>query len=505
MPVWDVAQPPWRERARRLLGEIEALRAAVTADAAVRFAAWEPWIEREPFRASAHNLASYLALRHRDLRPLQAALRPYGLSSLGRLESRVLTQLDATIGALAAIAGNVVPAGAFLEPAAYLAGERRLAAASDELFGPTARPRRVRLMVTLPSHAASEPALLEGALRAGADVVRINCAHDDAAAWSAMIEHLRRAEATTGQRCRVLMDLAGPKNRIEAILTAPEAGRVRTGDALLLVRGGFRPLADWPVQLRTSLGDALAPVGPGAEIWLDDGKLASVVECNDGDDLVLRVTEAGTDGYRLKPEKGVNLPGTRLDLPPLTAKDQGDLDFACRHADLIGYSFVQHPDDIALLQAELRRHRPADAPPLGLIAKIETAAGIEHLPDIIVRAAGAQPFGVMIARGDLAVEIGFDRLAEMQEELLWLCEAAQVPVIWATQVLEHLVKKGQPSRGEMTDAAMAGRAECVMLNKGPHLERALRILDRLLVRMAEHQQKKTSLLRRLHAWEADSA
>jgi pyruvate kinase len=280
---------------------------------------------------------------------------------------------------------------------------------------------------------------------------------------------------------------------------------VRTGDALLLVRQVFRPLADWPVQFRTSLGDALAPLAPGAEVWLDDGKLASVVERRDGDDLVLRVTEAGTDGYRLKPEKGVNLPGTRLDLPPLTAKDRDDLGFACRHADMIGYSFVQHPDDIVLLQEELRRQRPDDWRRLGVVAKIETAAGIEHLPDIVVRAAGAQPFGVMIARGDLAVEIGFDRLAEMQEELLWLCEAAQVPVIWATQVLEHLVKKGQPSRGEMTDAAMAGRAECVMLNKGPHLERALRILDRLLVRMAEHQQKKTSLLRRLHAWEADSA
>ena len=106
----------------------------------------------------------------------------------------------------------------------------------------------------------------------------------------------------------------------------------------------------------------------------------------------------------------------------------------------------------------------------------------------------------MIARGDLAVEIGFERLAEMQEEILWLCEAAHVPVIWATQVLEEMVKNGLPSRGEMTDAAMAARAECVMLNKGPNVGAAIGVLDRLLRRMGEHQVKKTPTLRALRSW-----
>ena len=106
----------------------------------------------------------------------------------------------------------------------------------------------------------------------------------------------------------------------------------------------------------------------------------------------------------------------------------------------------------------------------------------------------------MIARGDLAVELGFERLAEMQEEILWLAEAAHVPVIWAPQVLESLVKRGLPSRGEMTDAAMAAHAECVMLNKGPFVTEAVRALDRLLVRMAEHQSKKTPKLRRQRTW-----
>ena len=106
----------------------------------------------------------------------------------------------------------------------------------------------------------------------------------------------------------------------------------------------------------------------------------------------------------------------------------------------------------------------------------------------------------MIARGDLAVEIGYQRLAEIQEEILWLCEAAHVPVIWATQVLENLVKKGIPSRGEITDAAMAERAECVMLNKGAFVTEAFTILDDVLTRMQTHQSKKTPQLRALRSW-----
>ena len=105
--------------------------------------------------------------------------------------------------------------------------------------------------------------------------------------------------------------------------------------------------------------------------------------------------------------------------------------------------------------------------------------------------------GVMIARGDLAIECGYERLAEVQEEVLWICEAAHVPVIWATQVLDNLAKLGQPSRAEITDAAMGQRAECVMLNKGPHVLEAVDVLDNILRRMQAHQTKKQSLLRQL--------
>lgn len=149
------------------------------------------------------------------------------------------------------------------------------------------------------------------------------------------------------------------------------------------------------------------------------------------------------------------------------------------------------------LRAELAA-RGADA--LAIMLKIETRRGFEHLPELLFAAMGAHAAGVMIARGDLAVECGFERMAEVQEEILWACEAAHMPVVWATQVLESLAKRGLASRAEITDAAMGERAECVMLNKGAHILEAMRTLDDVLRRMQSHQAKKRPLMRALKSW-----
>ena len=162
---------------------------------------------------------------------------------------------------------------------------------------------------------------------------------------------------------------------------------------------------------------------------------------------------------------------------------------------MVGYSFVQRKEDVALLQAELEKRRP-DQSALGIVAKIENQLAFNNLP----RSSFPTPFAVMIAWGDLAVEIGYERLSEVQEEILWVCEAAHVPVIWATQVLESLVKRGMPSRGEFTDAAMGNRAECVMLNKGAYVAEGIAVLDNVLRRMEAHMNKESPQLRALSAW-----
>jgi pyruvate kinase len=485
----------------RLLAEIDALVAQVTADAAAQGEAWVAWGVRPEFAPSAENLAAYLALRHHDLRPLQRSLMAMGLSSLGRLESRVLMTLAAVRTALSAMTGHAEALQA--DEAVFFAGEARLRGRAAHLFGARGAGRQTALLVTCPSEAAADPAFMRTLAERRVDAIRINCAHDDAGAWGRMIDHARAAEAATGHRMRVFMDLAGPKIRTGAVMMGEGVKRVRPDERIAVVAPGALPGTLAPglaAAVECTLPDVFGAVLPGHRVFIDDGKIGAVVEAAEAGAFVARVTRCDGDGAKLKPEKGINFPDSLLDVPALTPKDAADLAFVAAHADAVEFSFVQSTDDVVRLQEALAAARPDGWQEIALVLKIETARAVRNLPGIVVRAGARQPVAIMIARGDLAIEIGFARLAEMQEEILWVGEAAQVPVIWATQVLEHFVKKGMPNRAELTDAAMGVRAECVMLNKGPFLLEALDALDGLLGRMGDHVHKKTPQLRRLGSW-----
>lgn len=281
---------------------------------------------------------------------------------------------------------------------------------------------------------------------------------------------------------------------------------LRRGDRLQLLPEGLgheaRPVGRGrraqPASVSCTLPEALAAVRRGDRIWFDDGRIGGVVRKRlDGGGVLVEIGSAREGGEKLAADKGINLPDTALDLPALTAQDLQDLDTVVATADLVGLSFCQSADDVRRLRAELAAR---GASTLGLMLKIETQRGFATLPSILLAAMEGPTAGVMIARGDLAVECGYERLAEVQEEMLWACEAAHLPVVWATQVLETLARTGRPSRAEITDAAMGERAECVMLNKGPHIMDAIRMLDDILRRMQEHQSKKRPLLRALRAW-----
>ena len=239
----------------------------------------------------------------------------------------------------------------------------------------------------------------------------------------------------------------------------------------------------------------------GERIWFDDGRIGGVVTRRGSQRVEIEITQARDSGEKLGADKGINLPDTRLDLPALTDKDIEDLAVAAQLADMIGLSFAQSADDVRALHDRLER---LGAPQLGLVLKIETRRGFDHLPEMLMAAMACPTAGVMIARGDLAVECGYERMAEVQDEMLWACEAAHMPVIWATQVLESMARTGLPSRSEITDAAMGEHAECVMLNKGPFIVEAMRMLDDILRRMETHQSKKRPLLRALRSWAAMS-
>jgi pyruvate kinase len=601
-----------------VLRELTAIRADMVADSALPHRRLDD--VHANYRDSARNLQHYLALRRRDLRPLQHRLAALGLSSLGRAESHVLATVDAVLEVLHRLAGSEGRPPANDGTVDFADGEQLLAEHTDSLLGPARPGRSVRIMVTMPTEAGDDYTLVHDLLKHGMDCMRINCAHDDAATWARMIEHLRRAEQSVGCRCRVVMDLSGPKLRTGPLeprpavakvrprrnvfgrVTAParvwltaedapqpppspadaclpvaaswlarlrpgervkltdarEARRVltvvdvtergcwaqasqtmyvvpgtvlrhacwiakggdrkarvadlpplenaiplRQGDLLILTRdlrpgrpassdSGGRILT--PATIGCTIPEVFDDVRSGEAIWFDDGKFGGVVEKVEAGQVLVRITQAQLQGAKLRADKGINLPESPLPLAALTAKDLEDLRFVAQHADVVELSFANSAHDVELLQQHLARlgdRQPA------IVLKIETRHGFENLPDMLLTAMRAACCGVMIARGDLAVECGFERLAEVQEEILWISEAAHVPVIWATQVLETLAKEGRPSRAEITDAAMGHRAECVMLNKGPHMVSAVGVLDDILRRMQTHQAKKRAMLREL--------
>jgi pyruvate kinase len=180
-----------------------------------------------------------------------------------------------------------------------------------------------------------------------------------------------------------------------------------------------------------------------------------------------------------------------MPIAALTDEDLATLDFVVEHVDIVAMSFVRTPRDITDLHRAIqaRTHRT-----LGVVAKVETPQACRALPEILLELMKSPPCGVMLARGDLGVEIGFEHLPEAQDEILSLCEAAHVPVIWATQVLESMTEHGFPTRGEVTDAADAARADAIMLGIGPFMVDTVSFVEDLLARTQIRRARSRALL-----------
>jgi pyruvate kinase len=218
---------------------------------------------------------------------------------------------------------------------------------------------------------------------------------------------------------------------------------------------------------------------PGHTLWIDHGRIGGLIERVDKHGARVRITRARPQGERLLADRNLHLPDARVDLPALSERDLAHLDFACKHADLVGLAGVKGAEDLDRLADALRERNGRH---LGVVAWIETRSAVLNLPDVIAHGAGRHPFGIVIARSDLAVEFGYEQLPEVQHKILGLCEAAHIPVIWTTRLLASLVKRDLPFRAEITDAAMSERAECVLLNEGPYVLQALTQLEAVLTR-----------------------
>jgi pyruvate kinase len=468
-----------------LLRDIRALREQCSAEEARR----QPAVDALPvaWRRSAANLAHYLALRSANHVPLQADLVRHGLSSLSRREAHVMPTLDAVDRALSAMCGaapEAARARMTIDDGAQL-----LARHATELLE-TPMPHMTRIVVTLPPWAAGDVAFMRSLIDAGMDVARINASHGDPAQWQASIDALRTAAAAAGRRVPVCIDLAGPKVRTGVCPDGPIP--LVAGDVLTLhAASNATDLATKRVAVRPR--EVVEHVKPGDRVLFDDGNIRArciAVDRVKGEATVA-VEAVRTGAWPLKDRKGVNVPDTDMPIAALTDEDLVTLDFVAEHVDIVAMSFVRTAGDIADLQRALAARTRRT---IGIVAKVETPQACRALPEILLELMKGPPCGVMLARGDLGVEIGFEHLPEAQDEILALCEAAHVPVIWATQVLESMTDHGFPTRGEVTDAADAARADAIMLGIGPFMVDTVRFVEDLLARTQVRRARSRALL-----------
>lgn len=332
--------------------------------------------------------------------------------------------------------------------------------------------RRTKIVVTL-GPASRPPGVLRSLIEAGVDVVRLNFSHGDHEEHEAAISLVRDLADGLDRPVAILADLAGPKIRIGELhggvidLAAGEKFTLTTRELV-----GDRS--------RVSVNYAGLPrdVKPGEPILLNDGLLELKVESVQGEDVHTQVIVGG----RLTAHKGVALPMTRLSVPCLTKKDRADLRFGLeRGIDFVGLSFVRTAADVEDARAVIAE-MGFDAP---LIAKIELHEALDHLEAI----TGASD-GIMVARGDLAVDASYERVPMIQKRIIRLANQAGKPVITATQMLRSMVDNPRPTRAEATDVANAvfDGTDAVMLSEesavGSYPVEAVRVMDRI-VRSAE--------------------
>ncbi|XP_008788492.2 plastidial pyruvate kinase 4, chloroplastic isoform X1 [Phoenix dactylifera] len=582
------------------------------------------------YLASATNLIHYLALHCLDVDQLKEDLCSVGFLNLEYANTNVLASITASIQLLENLKSDfsckrtwptdmrnylALQEGEKVMDLGTSAMRKRASMHATALFGPLQEKKNVHIMVTVGREALANEMLLSDLLKAGANIVRINCAHDGPSVWSEIIRLAKNSSQMLEKPCRILMDLAGPKLRTGPLKTGPDVMKIapkraaqgdvispaqvwlsRTGcrppahlslDATLFVEGDrfFKELEVGDVLkfidvrgkrrsltiskkisvfsccgyvaeslktaylesgtklciqrkkgkvsigevvnvpamehfIRLRVGDLLtitrdprlsleeidgttygAPritcdsgrlfnsVKPGDPIAFDDGRIWGVVKGTSINEIVVSITQASPKGSKLGAEKSINIPNSDMHFEGLTSKDLVDLDFIASNADMVGISFIRKLSDMVIVLQELEKRNLRG---LGIVMKIETRGAFENLPLLLLLAMQSpNPLGVMIARGDLAVECGWDQMAGIQEQILSICSAAHVPVIWATQVLESLTKSGIPTRAEITDVASGMRASCIMLNKGKYIVEAVAMLNSILHNCTAKKNVKT--------------
>ena len=309
--------------------------------------------------------------------------------------------------------------------------------------------RHAKIVCTL-GPATDTPERARALVEAGMDVARLNFSHGAHAEHGRRFQEVRQAAAALGRNLAVLADLQGPKIRLGTFADGPVTWA--TGERIVITVDDCEGTHD---RVSTTYKQLVSDVRPGDRLLVDDGNLSLIaVEVRDGTDVVCDITEGGV----VSNNKGLSLPGVEVSVPALSEKDADDLEFALRlGVDFVALSFVRNPDDVKLV------HRVMDAVGIRVpvIAKVEKPEAVDRLTDIVLAFDG-----IMVARGDLGVEMPLEQVPVVQKRVIQICRNNAKPVIVATQMLDSMINHSRPTRAEASDVANAviDGADAVMLS-----------------------------------------
>jgi pyruvate kinase len=337
--------------------------------------------------------------------------------------------------------------------------------------------RNIRFMATIGKEDLGETDRLRQLIAAGIDIFRINSARDRLESVNALCSAVSHASKASGRDARIFIDLEGPKLRTSAVSGTAGAIKVRAGDELVL-QGSPDHVIDrfdgdpLPTVSVPSLPETLPE---GARIVFDDGKAEGIIIGKRPHGFLLRVTFPERGSATMRSSRSVNLPESPHPEFTISQHDREMISLAPKQADILSISFARTAEDVDRVITDM----PSRTGPPGVVVKIENGSAVKDCVGILLAAMKREEAGMLIARGDLAAECGFERLPALQERLFLLARAAAVPVFIATGVLDQMTRKGRRSRAEMIDVASALRADCVMLNRGDGIAESLLVLQQI--------------------------
>jgi pyruvate kinase len=438
-------------------------------------------VGHDEHNVSLRNMHHYLNLRKYDFSQLQDDLTKVGLSSFGRSQAHMEASVNVALEMLSLVLGKELSIQS--DSLGYEASHA-IMNKNSQIFSTSSD--KTKIMITVPSE--YEEDWFFDLSREGVHLFRINTAHDNPESWSTMAKGIKIASCEE-KALKIYVDLAGPKIRtsLKKLKKIGKAEKIRVfyGDTLLIhsMHSSIEPSVakHYDAVIGCTLEKMGSLVNIGDNVFLDDGKIELIIDEILGEEIVCTVMTRNEEGVKIKDEKGVNFPNSDIAVHAICNHDREVLPHICEYADIIGISFCQTSEDVIDLISELDQLGKKGS--IAIVAKIETKKGVENLPEILETLIKYGNSGIMIARGDLAIEVGFENLAYMQEEILDLCTAAHIPVILATQVLESKMKTNIPSRAEISDVVFAHKAECVMLNKGDYAIETIKILTSIFAQM----------------------